>query len=215
MYGAYVIFYPESGGRRSAGLTDKEGKFELSCFSDRDGALVGKHQVAVVMPDPATVRPMGAAGGGGAPTAPGTTRLRGAKWVIPERYAYADTSGLTARVSMGSNAFDFDLSVKPEDEVVDAAVAMGWIKEKEQERQAEAEKMRSATEALDAEGATETDSTAEDPESARQEEGEKKKAPPSEADADRTETTAEESATKNPTEEPAESSGTPTGSSRT
>src|SRR4029078_12895844 len=45
-YGA-VVFVPESG-RSSIGTLDERGHFSLTCFTPKDGALLGKHKVQVL-----------------------------------------------------------------------------------------------------------------------------------------------------------------------
>lgn len=45
-----VIFVPE-GGRPSSGKVQQDGRFVLRCFEDDDGALVGRHRVAVTAKD--------------------------------------------------------------------------------------------------------------------------------------------------------------------
>src|SRR5262245_65252443 len=44
--GITVKFEPESGGRQSLGLSDASGAYEL-IFTERKGALLGKHRVTV------------------------------------------------------------------------------------------------------------------------------------------------------------------------
>ena len=41
-----VMFVPESG-RPSSGTLDANGQFALTCYSNNDGALIGKHKVQV------------------------------------------------------------------------------------------------------------------------------------------------------------------------
>src|SRR5436190_24082704 len=41
-----VMFVPENG-RASSGTLDANGNFALTCYSDNDGALIGKHKVQV------------------------------------------------------------------------------------------------------------------------------------------------------------------------
>lgn len=43
---AVVMFTPEAGGG-SSGVTDVDGRFQLTYNSDRQGAVVGKHQVRI------------------------------------------------------------------------------------------------------------------------------------------------------------------------
>src|SRR3954447_24357237 len=44
---AFVVFYPPIG-RSSNARTDSDGRFQLRCFEDGDGALLGVHQVSVI-----------------------------------------------------------------------------------------------------------------------------------------------------------------------
>ncbi|HXG09757.1 MAG TPA: hypothetical protein VNK04_08205 [Gemmataceae bacterium] len=48
--GLFLNFEPEKG-RPSWAITDKEGRFTLSCFEDNDGAVVGAHRVYVSIKD--------------------------------------------------------------------------------------------------------------------------------------------------------------------
>src|SRR5436190_22388546 len=41
-----VMFVPENG-RSSSGTLDANGHFALTCYTDNDGALIGKHKVQV------------------------------------------------------------------------------------------------------------------------------------------------------------------------
>lgn len=43
---ATVLFVPEAG-RASTGVTDKDGHYELGYTRDRNGAVLGKHQVQI------------------------------------------------------------------------------------------------------------------------------------------------------------------------
>jgi hypothetical protein len=40
-----VEFWPEANCPRSAGVTDKDGRYELTCDGKRPGAVVGAHKV--------------------------------------------------------------------------------------------------------------------------------------------------------------------------
>jgi hypothetical protein len=53
---ASVQFVPEDAGRDATAMTDSEGRFTLSTFEPRDGALPGKYKV-VIVPLPAAQDP--------------------------------------------------------------------------------------------------------------------------------------------------------------
>lgn len=56
----YVLFTPDvqsgsdplSSGKSASGNIDREGKFELSTYGDKDGAMIGEHTVTFFRPDP-------------------------------------------------------------------------------------------------------------------------------------------------------------------
>lgn len=48
--GANVSFHTDGAPRAAYAVTDSEGKFVLSTFGDRDGAIPGKHKVTVSKP---------------------------------------------------------------------------------------------------------------------------------------------------------------------
>jgi len=45
--GAAVMLVPDAGGRAGMGGTDKEGRFTISTYGARDGAVCGPHSVVV------------------------------------------------------------------------------------------------------------------------------------------------------------------------
>ena len=73
-----ILFVPE-GGRPSNSKIQQDGSFELSCFEDEDGALLGKHRVAV--------------------SAKTVITEDNVKWHAPSQYANYMTSGLTVEVT--------------------------------------------------------------------------------------------------------------------
>jgi hypothetical protein len=77
-----IATIPQSG--RGAKATIENGQFVLGTFAENDGALLGTHQVAVVVYEKST--------GVGAEAAAG-------KLLIPERYTNPQTSGLTIDVT--------------------------------------------------------------------------------------------------------------------
>ena len=119
--GVKVMFHPIDGGARfSYGVTDDDGKFRLSTFGMNDGALIGRHKVAVVKVDtssqesfdPKELSETGYGGDGyknmmgiGKSAKPAKT-----KHLIPEKYSNHETSGIEVEVVAGtSNDFPLDL----------------------------------------------------------------------------------------------------------
>ena len=95
-----VVFVPEKGPSASGAL-DANGRYALSTKSPGDGAVVGKHRVIVSPPTK------------GLPLEPG--KRPSPRTVvkpisnIPLKFQNVKTSGLSADVRPGNNAFDFDL----------------------------------------------------------------------------------------------------------
>lgn len=100
--GVVVSFAPESG-RTSSGVTDADGKYELTYAHGAKGAQVGKHSVHVSS--------QGGERGGGDPNAEkgASTAAKAASFQgkIPARYD--QKSILTASVAAGKNTIDFKL----------------------------------------------------------------------------------------------------------
>lgn len=57
--GATVTFMGEGAPRAAIGTTDAEGKFQLSTFGDKDGAVVGAHVITVSKIEDAATTPAG------------------------------------------------------------------------------------------------------------------------------------------------------------
>lgn len=119
--GATVSFSPQGGGGRAAvGTTDIDGKFSLMTVAPGDGAVPGSYGVAVTKKAIAAAAATGDARHSGGQMTPEQTQammdaVKGAKPVeaksdLPERYASASSSGLTATVeARGTNNFTFEL----------------------------------------------------------------------------------------------------------
>jgi hypothetical protein len=110
--GAIVSFMAEGAARAASGVTDGEGRYQLTTFNPNDGAVLGKHKVKISQPvtdGPAmsAEKPNAAYGEAMAQAAKGIVQ-RGKG--VPAKYADEATSGLTAEVTKdGKNEFDFDL----------------------------------------------------------------------------------------------------------
>jgi len=117
---ATVSFLADGAPRAATGVTDAEGKYQLTTFDLNDGAVAGTHKITV------TKMEAGATAGGmtkeeenkllNDPTALAGQMSQGTenkapKSLIPEKYASVETSGLSEEVKAGSeNTFVLQLS---------------------------------------------------------------------------------------------------------
>lgn len=107
--GADVVFNPESGRHAASARTNAGGRYQLTTLHPRDGARPGKYVVTISkreVIDPLTAeqaREWFA-------KHPGPPPPSKVKNHVPDAYATAETSGLTATVDEGgANVLDFDL----------------------------------------------------------------------------------------------------------
>jgi hypothetical protein len=103
--GATVVFSPDSGARMGNGGTDGQGRYDIGTYEIDDGAILGKHRVAIVKRGPRRLPPEGTPGRGmlGGPSLAGLP-------LIAEKYLQTETSGLTADVeNRRKNVIDFEL----------------------------------------------------------------------------------------------------------
>lgn len=93
---ASVTFIPEKG-KPATGKTDQTGIYRLTTYTQGDGAVIGKHKIAISkMTD--------------LPESNTPEELAKIKHVLPETYADPERSGLTAEVKSGQTAdIDFNL----------------------------------------------------------------------------------------------------------
>ncbi|WP_196782267.1 hypothetical protein [Bremerella volcania] len=95
-----VSFRPQAGSP-ATGEIQSDGSFSLSTYGNGDGAIVGKHQIAVTATE--------ADAGTMAETA-ANTEMAVPKSMIPKKYTSFSTSELTAEVvSNGDNQFTLEL----------------------------------------------------------------------------------------------------------
>ena len=105
-----VTFYPTQGGRPATGKIQSDGTYELCTYGDGDGAFVGNYRIAI--------EAKSVVGGPPAPkslqeeitqTIAATSTKPSIKWLVPEQYSSAESSGLTAAVKRGQNEIHFNL----------------------------------------------------------------------------------------------------------
>ena len=82
--GGTVRFEPEDGGREAAGNIEPDGTFTLTTFESADGAVAGKHRVAV---DPPADKPKS----------------------LPAKYKSAASSGIVLEVTPDKTEYVVDL----------------------------------------------------------------------------------------------------------
>jgi len=93
--GYMVSFEPEDDRISGAGEIGADGTFKITTFTADDGAIPGRHRIAISPPDPP-------------PDAPPP------KPVIPQKYRDFGTSGLTADIKPGTtNTVEFELERAP------------------------------------------------------------------------------------------------------
>lgn len=98
-----VVRFVSPSDRPSGGLLDKDGHFSLTCYEPGDGAVLGKHQIAVSADE----------------------RLSESRvhWHAPKKYADYQNSGLTQEIKGPTDSIKIDLTWaggKPFDEVDDS-----------------------------------------------------------------------------------------------
>jgi len=103
---AQVTFVPEPSGKPAFGRTDAQGQVDLSTFRERDGAVPGSYQVTIIK----TATNAAAVGASQPQAGMGATPPVAAKYLVPQKYSQAQTSGLQAIVKQsGENKFEFSL----------------------------------------------------------------------------------------------------------
>lgn len=99
--GGSVLFFPEGMGKTATGTIASDGTFELSTYEIGDGAVVGKHRVAVMPPAPVTDE------------ATEGQAITTARSPIPKKYTSPEQSGLSFDVRQGRvNEFSIDLNTR-------------------------------------------------------------------------------------------------------
>lgn len=114
---ATVSFMMEGAPRVATGVTDKEGKFQLSTFALNDGAVIGTHTITVTKTDPSAAAPVKAANKAGDPSDLASQMQEMAeeagkfKGLLPEKYSTQSSTPLSETVSEGGpNEFVLQLT---------------------------------------------------------------------------------------------------------
>lgn len=101
--GVAVVFQPESG-RPARGMTDAEGRYELTYIRETKGAKVGPNRVEIAPSEDGEGEEVADSG---EETTSAPARPKSGKPTIPARYNVR--SELTVDVKPGENTFDFKL----------------------------------------------------------------------------------------------------------
>lgn len=104
--GVAVVFQPDNG-RPSRGMTDAQGKYELTYIRQTKGAKVGPHRVEIAPSEEGEVEEVEEAEGGDGEEQQASPKPKSGKSAVPARYNVK--SELKADVKSGANTFDFAL----------------------------------------------------------------------------------------------------------
>jgi hypothetical protein len=85
----FVRFIPTEG-RPAGGKIESDGKFILSTYKEGDGASLGSHRVQVTSVEPVDERAV--------------------RWLVPKKYADAQSSGLSATIDKQTDDLQIELS---------------------------------------------------------------------------------------------------------
>jgi len=105
--GVAVVFQPENG-RPARGITNAEGKYELTYISQTKGTKIGPNRVEIAPSEEGEDSEEVESDDGEPQVAP--NRSKSAKPVVPKRYNVQ--SELKVDVKPGENTFDFQLESK-------------------------------------------------------------------------------------------------------
>lgn len=96
----YIRFVPD-GARPSGSQIDETGHFRLACFDQSDGAVVGKHRVAVVSNF-------------------ADVNAKKLLWFAPKKYASTKTSGLEVEVNEPTDSMIIELETSEKLPIIDS-----------------------------------------------------------------------------------------------
>lgn len=105
--GAMVMLVPVAGGRPSTGPTDAAGRFMLSTFGEKDGAVPGEHYVGVTLAK--SDGPAATVDEYNTGTIEGQNQPK-TKWIVPEKYSNPQGSGIQVTIpEEGTDALEIPL----------------------------------------------------------------------------------------------------------
>lgn len=108
---AMVIFIATEKPMPAAGKTDANGVAQLTTYETGDGAVIGLHKVQVLKTEATTAMPAAELDSEAYDPEAIPTNVQ-TKSLVPGKYTNSGTSGFTADVKTGANAFKFDMKSK-------------------------------------------------------------------------------------------------------
>ncbi len=125
---ANVVFLPDAkNGKPASGVTDENGRYELTTFNPKDGAMAGSYKVMITKAKAENTSDVDLSGlseeealekaaeeyySSDAYKKQGSRQADQVVNLIPANYGNVVQSGLTASVAKGKNTFDFALTGK-------------------------------------------------------------------------------------------------------
>jgi len=104
---ANVVFTPPTG-RPAVGVTNSEGRFQLTTVDAHDGAVIGSHVVTITKSEKVEIPPEG----NQRPLDP--DKIPTPKRLLPAKYGNPRESGLSAQVAADAAANDFKFELTGE-----------------------------------------------------------------------------------------------------
>ena len=116
--GAMVSFWHDKASRPATGITDAEGKYQLTMYEPLDGAMPGENRITVVKVEPGGTAPRmtpeemakGSASALVQMAQQGKATSDRPKPIIPVKYGSTTSSPLKDNVSASNNVFPLQLA---------------------------------------------------------------------------------------------------------
>jgi len=107
---AAVVTFTNSDGRPdSFGITDEQGKTQLTTYESGEGATLGKHSITVVKQEISDSKAQAPQDSPDYTPSPGASPPPVIIDLVPKKFAKPDSSGLTAQIVDGTNQVAVDL----------------------------------------------------------------------------------------------------------
>lgn len=108
---AAVVTFTNSEGRPdSFGITDDQGKTQLTTYESGDGATLGKHSITVVKQEISDSKSEAPQDSPDYTPSPGASPPPVIRDLVPKKFATPKSSGLTAEIVEGTNQVSVDLA---------------------------------------------------------------------------------------------------------